>query len=260
MRKYWFVFSNALQSMNEYRLSLALDILGNLISSLVLYLFWYFLVQSGMNIGNYTATSLGLYFLTVATIAATVGFDSHAVAEEIKDGNITQYLLKPFSYMWLKFSTTFPHGILKLIVGILVLVLLAMFGFPVNINPILVIFFVFSLFLAMIGNYLIYFTTGLGSFWTVQTFGLSAFVSIASSLVSGRLIPIDLLPSQITMISSWLPFRHFVFFPAQIFLGHLSFSEILAGLSFQAIWIIVLYVLTILVWKAGQKRLEAVGI
>lgn len=260
MRKYLFVFSNALQSLTEYRLSFLLDLLGNTAFSIVLYLFWRFLASSGLDTGPYDPITLGYYFLLVAVVEAVIGLDAHSVSNEIRNGEIIPHLLRPFSYMWMKFSATFPNAFLKLFVGVLVFVLLLFFGFPVALDFTRLPLFVLALIFATLGNYLIYFTVGLIAFWTRQTWGAAAFVSISSSLVSGRLIPIDLLPLVVARISQWLPFRYLVFFPVQIFLGKLSSEEILVGFLLQGFWVGALYLLSVVVWKAGQKELEAVGI
>lgn len=260
MRKYLYNFSNSLQSLAEYRLSLTLDILGNFISNLVVYLFWFYLATSGMNIGSYTTLTLGIYFLVVSVLGAATGFDAHNVAQDIRDGDVTQFLLKPISYMWLKFSASFAHNLLKLSVGILIFLVLTLFGVSFPVSAANLLFFFIAVAFSILGNHLIYFTVGLFAFWTKQIFGLAAMVSIGSSIVSGRLIPIELLPASVVFLSNLLPFRYFVFFPAQIFMDKLSLIEILTGLSIQLFWVVALYLLSLFVWKIGQKELEAVGI
>ncbi len=236
MRKYFYNFSNSLQSLAEYRLSLSLDILGNFISNLV------------------------IYFLLVSVIGAAAGFDAHNVATDIRDGDINPFLLKPVSYMWLKFTATFPHSLLKLSVGILIFISLRFLGLSFSSSASDLILFFVALFLSILGNYLIYFAVGLFAFWTKHIFGLASIVSIGSSLVSGRIIPLELLPPSIIFLSNFLPFRYFIFFPVQIFMNKLILPEILSGLAMEIFWITILYLLSLLVWKTGQKQLEAVGI
>lgn len=215
---------------------------------------------SGLDTRPYDPTSLGYYFLLVSMIAAIIGFDAHSVSQEIRDGEITQHVLKPFSYMWMKFWSTFPNAFIKFVVGSVIIVILFLLGFQVSTNLLNCFLFLLTLILAILGNYLIYFLVGLASFWTQQVYGFGAFVSIASSLVSGRLIPVDLLPSQIVVISNILPFRYLIFFPTEVFLGKLNPNEIFTGIAIQTVWVGILYIVSLLVWRLGQKEMEAIGI
>ncbi|MCL4397760.1 ABC-2 family transporter protein [Patescibacteria group bacterium] len=260
MKKYLVVFSNALQSLTEYRVSLLLDVTSNLISSLVLYLFWRFLAGSGLDIAPYNQVTIGFYFLLVAAVSTLTGFDTQGVSQDIREGDITQHILKPINYMWIRFFNSLPDKFLKVTVAVAIIATLWLLGFRLDINLFEATAFMVVLALAMLGNYLIYFTSGLLSFWTMQTLGLTLLVSIGSSLVSGSVIPLELVPPLFIAISKVLPFRYFLFFPVQILLGKVPPEQIITGILIQIIWIVTLYLLSILVWKRGIRRLEAVGI
>src|SRR5205085_1848179 len=56
----------------------------------------------GANVGSYSLSEMISYYLMVTVVDAltAVNEDDWQIAADIKDGNISQFLLKPIDYLW----------------------------------------------------------------------------------------------------------------------------------------------------------------
>ena len=78
-------------------------------------------------------------------------------------------------------------------------------------------------------------------------------------LLSGRLVPMPLMPDWVQEIARFLPFQWTFYFPIESLVGDLSGAELLGGLAVQLLWILVGLALFRLAWRSAIKRYSAVG-
>jgi ABC-2 type transport system permease protein len=78
-------------------------------------------------------------------------------------------------------------------------------------------------------------------------------------LLSGRLVPLPLMPDWRRTSRAFCPFQWSFYFPIQALVGDYSTRELLEGLAMQAFWIAVLTGLTLFVWRFAVRRYSAVG-
>jgi ABC-2 type transport system permease protein len=77
--------------------------------------------------------------------------------------------------------------------------------------------------------------------------------------LSGRLVPLDLMPDWVLTIADVLPFQWTFGFPIEALVADLSTNELLYGLGMQALWTAIGWVLAMWVWRLGIRRYSAVG-
>lgn len=260
MRKYLLIAGLSFQKLVEYRFSFLFSVFTNSMWYLVTYLFWSSLASSGMDVRPYTPQTLAIYYILISVTSIAVGFPYQDVSREIRDGKLAPAILKPISYMGTKFFATVADKTVMLCLLIIVFTLMNFFGVVrAEVTLVNILLFSLSLFAAMIGNFLVYFLAGTIAFWVKHIHGIPALISVMSSIVSGAMIPLELLPAALVLVSKALPFRYFHFFPAQIFLGHAARADIIEGFLIEFIWIILVYLFIKLVWVIGIKRLEVIG-
>jgi ABC-2 type transport system permease protein len=78
-------------------------------------------------------------------------------------------------------------------------------------------------------------------------------------LLSGYLIPLELLPGWVGKIASVLPFRYTLSFPVETLIGLNSGGAMLVDLGIQWLYVVVLLFGTLAVWRAGMRRFVAFG-
>jgi ABC-2 type transport system permease protein len=116
---------------------------------------------------------------------------------------------------------------------------------------------------AIWGAYLIrtMFLTSLGmvTFWTTRVSALFELMVGLELLLSGRLVPLPLMPDWVEEIANVLPFKWSFYFPIETLVGDMSNRELLEGLGMQLLWIVALTGLFLVVWRFAVKRYSAVG-
>jgi ABC-2 type transport system permease protein len=100
---------------------------------------------------------------------------------------------------------------------------------------------------------------GMITFWTTRVSAIYEFYFAAELLLSGRLVPLSLMPDWVQAITTYLPFRYAFGFPIEALVGNLSTPELLAGLGMQLFWILAGTLLVNLVWRFAIRQFTSVG-
>jgi ABC-2 type transport system permease protein len=79
------------------------------------------------------------------------------------------------------------------------------------------------------------------------------------SLLSGYLIPLELLPGWVARVAHLLPFRYTLSFPVETLIGLNDRSTLLLDLGIQWLYVVALVAGTLALWRAGMRRFVAFG-
>ena len=80
---------------------------------------------------------------------------------------------------------------------------------------------------------------GMLCFWTTRGAALFALYMMTELLLSGRLVPLPLMPDWVQTIARFLPFQWAFYFPIESLVGDLSNEELVRGLFVQLLWILI---------------------
>jgi ABC-2 type transport system permease protein len=100
---------------------------------------------------------------------------------------------------------------------------------------------------------------GMITFWTTRVGAIYELFFAIELVVSGRLVPMTLMPLWVQQVSGFLPFQWTFYFPIQALVGNLSPLELLSGLGMQLLWIVIGVVGVNFLWRLGIRRYSAVG-
>ncbi|MBL8600431.1 MAG: ABC-2 family transporter protein [Myxococcales bacterium] len=78
-------------------------------------------------------------------------------------------------------------------------------------------------------------------------------------VLSGYLMPFELLPAPLRRVAWWLPWRVTLALPLETLLGLCSVRESLAGLALQLVWVTVFGAAALALWRRGMRRFAAFG-
>ncbi len=184
----------------------------------------------------------------------------HAVLEqEVKDGDLALRLNKPYSYLGFHYASALGEALLKLATLLLVgggtaYLLVGGFDFRWEGLPVLLLLFLTTHAL----NFFYIATVGLMSFWVEEVLGLHLLFDRLKWILGGMLIPIDVYPDAARRVVEWLPFRHMIGGPAQLFV---KFSWTGAGelLLNQAVWLVIFGLICTGVYRLGVRRVDLNG-
>src|SRR5512143_3213157 len=104
MKKYWHVLNIGIQNNLTYRLNFLARAVFGLIPLVAMLYVWQKIYAgngAGTTVGTYSLAQMISYYLltTVVDALTAVNEDDWQIAADIKDGNISQFLLKPIDYL-----------------------------------------------------------------------------------------------------------------------------------------------------------------
>lgn len=263
MEKYFQIAKNTWDESLAYRTSFILYRTRGFLQLLITYFVWqYVTTQQGYFFG-YTQSTMLTYIL-IGSFVSNIIFATRttSIASEINEGILTNFLIRPFSYQLYHFSRDFGDKAMNLVftIGELLLFFLILHPpFIFQTSLITLFFFIISVFLGLILHFFISVLIGFLGFWSNEVWGPRFIFYQAIGLFSGGLFPLDVLPREVFSFLSFLPFSYLTYFPAKIYLGQVSGSELLQGILVLVVWIVVLYKIVQMVWMRGLKVYTAQG-
>jgi ABC-2 type transport system permease protein len=204
------------------------------------------------------------YYLLVAVVdvLTAVNEDDWQIAADIREGNISQFLLKPVDYLWYRLSLFFSGRIAFILVAGLPLAVF-IFCFRAYVQPpaslAAAMVFPLSLVLTALLQFFISYAMAMLAFWLLE---ISTFIFILFAfeyLASGHLFPLDILPPAVRQILFLTPFPYQLYFPISIYLGKVEGGGLWRGLAMQGFWVLVAYVFARFMWRRGINKYSAFG-
>jgi ABC-2 type transport system permease protein len=267
MKKYWHVLNVGIQNNLTYRFNfLARTVFGLVPLVAVLYV-WKAIYQGkqpGDTVGDYTLAQMISYYLLVTIVDAltAVSEDDWQIAADIKDGNISQFLLKPIDYLWFRLCLFLSGRLTYLAVAALPLVLFISYLHRYFVLPadwMTLGIFLVSIVLTALLQFFISYTMAMLAFWVLE---VSTFIFIMFAfeyIASGHLFPLVILPRGLAQALFFTPFPYQLYFPVSIYLGKVAGMDLFHGLLIQALWVFAAYLLARFAWARGIKKYSAVG-
>src|ERR1700690_3995266 len=122
MKKYWHVINIGIQNNLTYRFNFLARAVFGLIPLIAMLYLWrkiYAGNGTGSTVGAYSLAQMTSYYLLVTVVDAltAVNEDDWQIAADIKDGNISQFLLKPIDYLNYRLCLYFSGRLIYLAVA-----------------------------------------------------------------------------------------------------------------------------------------------
>lgn len=180
--------------------------------------------------------------------------------EEIRTGTMSGLLLRPTHPLHRWVATVLAWATCLAVVALPVAALLSIAFRPTfDTGPTQFIAFVAAYYAAVMIWTLQAALVGYAAFWLISIRALDRLLWSAALVLSGRLVPVELLPSWARVIASVSWFRWGFDFPIRVLIGPIGIAEIVGGLAVQVAWILALGVAVQIVWRRGVRRYGAVG-
>ncbi|HEV2123050.1 MAG TPA: ABC-2 family transporter protein [Chloroflexota bacterium] len=246
----------------QYRVSLLIWLIGTVLQPVMYMVVWSTVAGArGGEVGGFGVSDFAAYFIAVMLIDhATFTWIMHEFEFMVRMGQLSPKLLRPMHPIHEHLADNVTYKLLTFIVLLPVAGLLALVFQPRFEPPEWsLIAFVPSLILAFATRVMLGWTVALAAFWTTRVFAINEMYFLASLFLSGQMAPLSLLPAPIQLLANVLPFRWLVAFPVELVLGRLTPDQALVGFVAQLIWLVLVFSLMSLIWKAGLRRYAAVG-
>ncbi|MCS7208815.1 MAG: ABC-2 family transporter protein [Fimbriimonadales bacterium] len=245
-----------------YRASAFIWMLTDVVHCLVMPLVWLSAYGGREAIAGYNPGEMVTYYVMIAfTTNFIVSHIMWEVAWEIKEGYLSQWLLRPVPMVWRLVAQNLSWRALRMVLFAPVAVLaLWYYGRFTTLSPIdLGGAFWLSVLLGHLVSFFTAYALAALAFWLQETQSVFSLYYAPMLLLSGWVAPIALMPSWLQVVAIVFPFRYTTAVPVEIAIGKLQGEAMWTEISLQALWVVVGIGAAHLLWRKGLRQYTGVG-
>ena len=262
MRKYLFIFKSELMTNLQYIFNVLTNVMAYFVIIFIYINLWNYIYDDPTQLINgYSKAQMIWYVIFTEIIYFSLGGRRACIklAEEVKSGRIAYTINKPYNYVLYSLFSHMGNVFIKSIVFLIVGLLMgAIFigEFPVlsfvNVLALLVIFYIAlivnTLFIIVIGLFSFIIEDSVPMYWLYSKF----------TLICGALFPIEFFPEKVQKILQFSPVFAINYGPAKLFVNF-SWEQLIPILISQIAYLVIAYLLCMIVYRKGVKRLNVNG-
>ena len=214
---------------------------------------------------EYTSADFVAYFLGVLIVRNLTGnWVAWQISEEIRMGVLSMRLLRPI-HPFIAYATSHAAALpfrSVIALPIAFILLLSSGASSITTEPLQLVLLLPSIALAWLITFGIMFALGSCGFWITQTFGIVNFYFGMWNLLSGYLMPMDIMRSKypvIADVAEALPFYYMLGAPVELMTKHHTGMQLLEMFAWQIAWAVISVAVALAVWRRGVRHFEAVG-
>jgi len=252
----------AVQQSLQYRFNLVIDLVLVTAEPIVYLAVWQLVADAnGGEVDGFTSGRFAAYYITFGFVRLCMQSGHPGNWQRaVQRGDLSGQLLLPLHPAHVDLATWIGFCLSRAVAWLPIGALLVVAYRPdFDTGPFQIAVFAVSLVPALVMRTLLNDLIGMSAFWLVSIAALGSVVGIVENLLSGRLVPPDLLPDWARAVSRVLPFEWGFAFPIEALIGPISTAALLRGLGMQLLWVVVLWLLMRLVWHRGVRRYGAVS-
>ncbi len=210
-------------------------------------------------LGRFGPTQFVGYFLAALIVRQITGcWLVWELNYEIKQGTLSQRLLKPIHPLWVYSASNLAA--IPLRAGLCVpIVALAIYQGSFTTNPLLIGVFFLSLVGAWCINFFAMTLIGSLAFYLESSTGVYELWLTTFMALSGYVVPLELFPDWARDIAYVLPFRYTLGFPVEVITGLVDVPTALRLLGVQWMHAAGIAIAGILAFRSGLRRFGAFG-
>lgn len=250
-----------MQRQAQYRGAAFISVLGFLIEPIVYLVVWRTVAEASGPINGYGVAQFTSYYIVWTLVRVfNLALAPGAWDWWVRSGRVSNDLLHPVDLYHRRLAGFAGAKIVWIALWVPVAIFLGLLFRP-ELSPSLLeigAFFV-AAWVGYVIRFSILWALGLVSFWTTRAQALVEIVVAMELLLSGRLVPMAVMPGWVQTISEMLPFKWTFQFPIEVLIGQLTIGEIWAGLATQLGWVGVTGGAILLIWRRAIRRYTAVG-
>jgi ABC-2 type transport system permease protein len=246
----------------QYRAANYFYMIGMVAEPVVYLVVWSTIADSsGGEVEGYTAGTFAAYYIVWTLVRnMNIVFTPYGWEERVKQGQLAGQLLQPVHPIHHDLAWFAGWKVVVIVLWLPIAAVLTI-AFRPTLDPSVLqcVTFFFAIWGAYLIRSLFLWVLGMVTFWTTRVSALYETYFVAELLLSGRLVPMELMPQWVQNVANLLPFQWTFGFPITALVGPIDNDELLAGLGAQLVWIAIGALLVHVVWRAGIKRFSAVG-
>ena len=251
-----------MQTQFQYRAATYMYTLGMVAEPTIYLVVWTTIANShGGSVDGIDTGQFAAYYI-VWTLVRTMNvvFTPYGWEERIREGQLSAQLLRPLHPVHYDLGWFAGHKLPWLVMYLPIAAGLSLVFHPTfDPTALEVVVFLVAIWGAYIIRSLNHFVLGMVTIWTTRAGAIFQVWFLAELLLSGRLVPLQLMPEWAQTLSAWLPFKWTFYFPIEALVGDMSTASLLGGLGMQLLWIGIGAVLVSASFRLSMRHYTAVG-
>ena len=251
-----------IQTQFQYRAAMWMYTLGMVAEPTIYLVVWTTIARThGGSVQGVGVGALAAYYI-VWTLVRTMNivFTPYGWEWRIREGQFSGWLLKPLHPIHYDLASFAGQKIPWLILYLPIAAALSLVFHPsIHPNALDVVVFLVAIWGAYVIRSMNAFALGMVTFWTTRVAAIFQVWFLAELLLSGRLLPLPLMPHWAQTLAAWLPFKWTFYFPIEALIGHMSTASLVGGLGMQALWTAIMGSIVFALWRVALRRYTAVG-
>ena len=259
---YLTVMRTAVAEQFQYRAANYAYAIGMVAEPVIYLVVWSTVARAqGGSVGGFTPGEFAAYYI-VWTLVRTMNivFTPYGWEERIRQGELSPMLLRPLHPIHYDLAYFAGWKVVAIVLWLPIAAVLSLAFHPqLEVTWVEAAVFVVAIWGAYLIRTMLLWLLGMVSFWTTRVAALYELYFAAELLLSGRLVPLALMPAWTLGLVDWAPFRWTFSFPIEALVGDLPADRLAAGLVAQALWTAAGAAAVAVAWRAGVRRYTAVN-
>jgi ABC-2 type transport system permease protein len=250
------------QTQFQYRVATYMYLVGMVAEPVIYLVVWSTIAKShGGSVQGITAGEFAAYYIVWTLVRnMNIVFTPYGWEWRIREGHFSGLLLRPLHPIHYDLADFAGGKVIWVLLYLPIAFALSLIFKPTfDVSPLEVAVFFFAIWGAYLIRSMALWLLGMVTFWTTRGSAIFETYMMAELLMSGRLVPLPLMPGWAESLASWLPFKWSFYFPIEVLVGHMSTASLLGGLGMQLFWITLGGTAVWICWRASAKHYTAVG-
>jgi ABC-2 type transport system permease protein len=252
----------AVASQLQYRVTNYFYMLGMVAEPVIYLVVWTTIARNhGGSVNGITAGQFAAYYIVWTLVRnMNIVFGAPFWEWRIREGQFSGQLLRPVHPI--HFDVAYFAGWKFVVVAMWVPIALGLsLVFHPTLSPsaLQVVVFVIAIWGAYLLRTAVQETIGMLNFWTTRGAAVFDLYMATELLLSGRMVPLQLMPGWVQTLANFLPFKWTFGFPIESLVGDMSTQSLLVGLGVQALWIVGGFVVFRFAFRHAIRHFSAVG-
>jgi ABC-2 type transport system permease protein len=251
-----------IQTQFQYRAAMWMYTLGMVAEPTIYLVVWTTIARThGGSVDGVTANQFAAYYIVWTLVRMmNIVFTPFGWEFRIREGQFSGWLVKPIHPVHYDLASFAGQKVPWLILYLPIAVALSLVFHPaIHPSAADVIVFLVAIWGAYVIRSMNSFALGMVTFWTTRVAAIFQVWFLGELLLSGRLLPLPLMPQWAQTLAAWLPFKWTFYFPIEALVGNMSTSSLLAGLGMQLLWAAIMAYVVAGAWRFALRQYTAVG-
>jgi ABC-2 type transport system permease protein len=262
LRLYATLMRTSISEQFQYRTANYLYMIGMIAEPVVYLVVWQSIAEAqGGSVDGYTAGTFAAYYIVWTLVRnMNIVFTPFGWEERIREGQLSAHLVRPLHPIHYDLGNFAGWKVVVIILWLPIAFVLSLVFDP-TLDPTgwQVVAFFFAIWGAYLIRSMFLWLLGMVTFFTTRVTAMFEAYFAAELLLSGRLIPMALMPEWVQTVANFLPFESTFGFPITALVGPITERELVGGLLLQLFWIAVGALGVRFAWRGAVKHYTAVS-